>query len=105
LELISHGNESRFVGEVRKLIVPEKRLATTQNSVAKTPIKVKVPDNPNAIHTEEALREGVHVRHRVFGAGKIVERDKDRISIQFAKERKDLMIDICISYKLLEMIE
>ncbi|ANU22282.1 ATP-dependent helicase [Planococcus donghaensis] len=105
LELISHGNESRFVGEVRKLIVPEKRLATTQSHVAKTPIKVKVPDNPNAIHTEEALREGVHVRHRVFGAGKIVERDKDRISIQFAKERKDLMIDICISYKLLEMME
>jgi len=105
LELISHGNESRFVGEVRKLIVPEKRLATTQSSVAKTPIKVKVPDNPNAIHTEEVLREGVHVRHRVFGAGEIVERDKDRISIQFAKERKDLMIDICISYKLLEIIE
>ncbi|ANU14167.1 ATP-dependent helicase [Planococcus halocryophilus] len=105
LELISHGNESRFVEEVRKLIVPEKRLATTQSSVAKTPIKVKVPDNPNAIHTEEVLREGVHVRHRVFGAGEIVERDKERISIQFAKERKDLMIDICISYKLLEIIE
>lgn len=105
LELVSHGNESRFVGEVRKLIVPEKRLATTQSDKAKTPIKVKVPDNPNAIHTEEVLREGVRVRHRVFGAGKIVERDKDRISIQFAKERKDLMIDICISYKLLEMIE
>ncbi|AIY06500.1 UvrD/REP helicase [Planococcus sp. PAMC 21323] len=105
LELVSHGNESRFVGEVRKLIVPEKRLATTQSDKAKTPIKVKVPDNPNAIHTEEVLREGVRVRHRVFGAGKIVERDKDRISIQFAKERKDLMIDICISYKLLETIE
>lgn len=105
LELISYGSESRFADEVRKLILPEKRLATKQQTVAKTPIKVKVPSNPNAIHSEDALRQGVQVRHRVFGAGKIVERDEERISIQFAKERKELMIDICLSYRLLEIIE
>ncbi len=104
LELISHGNESRFMGEVRKLMAPEKRLATTRSTTGNKPMNVKVPDNPNAIQSEAALKEGVHVRHRVFGAGEIIERDTDRISIQFAKERKELMIDICISYRLLEMI-
>ena len=105
LELISYASESRFVDEVRDLIVPDKRLVKSQRTVEKTPIKVKVPDNPNAIHSEDALQEGIQVRHRVFGAGKIIERDKERISIQFAKERKELMIDICLSYKLLEIIE
>ncbi|MBT2569355.1 ATP-dependent helicase [Planococcus sp. ISL-110] len=105
LELIGYDSESRFVDEVRDLIVPEKRQVKPQRATVKTPVKVKVPDNPNAIDSEDALHEGVQVRHRVFGAGKIVERDKERISIQFEKERKDLMIDICLSYRLLEIIE
>ncbi|MDN7241939.1 ATP-dependent helicase [Planococcus sp. N028] len=104
LELISYGSESRFMAEVRDIVVPVKT-TTKQSAVPKTPVKVKVPDNPNAVQQDDVLVEGAKVRHRVFGAGKIVERDHERVAIQFAKERKELMIDICLSYKLLELIE
>jgi DNA helicase-2/ATP-dependent DNA helicase PcrA len=105
LELLSYDSESRFVDEVRDIVVPEKQPAPKPRAVSKTPIKVEVPDNPNAVEHEDELLEGVKVRHRVFGTGKIVERDHERISIQFAKERKELMIDICLSYKLLEVLD
>ncbi|WKA50449.1 ATP-dependent helicase [Planococcus liqunii] len=105
LELISYDSESRFVDEVRDIVVPEKSVAQKTRTVAKTPIKVDVPDNPNAAKREDELLEGARVRHRVFGTGKIIERDHERISIQFAKERKELLIDICLSYKLLEVLD
>lgn len=105
LELISYDSESRFMDEVRNIVVPEKVTVKQKPVPSKTPIKVKVPDNPNAVKKDDQLVEGVRVRHRVFGTGEIVERDHERLSIQFAKERKDLMIDICLSYKLLEVIE
>lgn len=105
LELISYDSESRFVDEVRDIVVPEKPVAKKTRTVAKTPIKVDVPDNPNAAKREDELLEGARVRHRVFGTGKIIERDHERISIQFAKERKELLIDICLSYKLLEVLD
>ncbi|SDG64885.1 DNA helicase-2 / ATP-dependent DNA helicase PcrA [Planococcus glaciei] len=105
LELISYDSESRFVDEVRDIVVPEKPVAPKTRTVAKTPIKVDVPDNPNAAKREDELLEGARVRHRVFGTGKIIERDHERISIQFAKERKELLIDICLSYKLLEVLD
>lgn len=105
LELISYDSESRFVDEVRDIVVPEKPVAQKTRTVAKTPIKVDVPDNPNAAQREDELLEGARVRHRVFGTGKIIERDHERISIQFAKERKELLIDICLSYKLLEVLD
>ena len=104
LELISYDSESRFVNEVREIILPDKEPDRSTRQASKTPIKVKVPENPNAVQQDDELLEGVKVRHRVFGAGEIIERDHERISIQFAKERKDLMIDICLSYKLLEVI-
>lgn len=104
LELISYDSPSRFVNEVRDIIIPEKERVRAPRTASKTPIKVEVPENPNAVKQEDELLEGVKVRHRVFGAGEIIERDHERISIQFAKERKDLMIDICLSYKLLEVI-
>lgn len=104
LELISYGSGSRFINEVNDIILPEKTVRAPKRAIAATPVKVKVPDNPNAVGDQETLIEGATVRHRVFGVGEIVERDHERISIQFAKERKDLMIDICLSYKLLELI-
>lgn len=104
LELISYDSESRFANEVRGIIIPDKELVRSSRQVSKTPIKVKVPENPDAVQQGDELLEGVKVRHRVFGAGEIIERDHERISIQFAKERKELMIDICLSYKLLEVI-
>lgn len=104
LELISYDSESRFANEVREIIIPDKERVRSSRQVTRTPIKVNVPENPNAVQQDDELLEGVKVRHRVFGAGEIVERDHERISIQFAKERKDLMIDICLSYKLLEVI-
>lgn len=108
LELISYDKESRFVEEVREIIMPAstaRKPIKEQRQIVKAPVNLNVPDNPNAVRKEDALSVGVKVRHRVFGAGEIVERDDERLSIQFAKERKDLMIDICISYKLLEVIE
>lgn len=104
LELISYGSGSRFINEVNDIILPEKTVRAPKRAIAATPVKVKVPDNPNAVGDQETLIEGATVRHRVFGVGEIVERDHERISVQFAKERKDLMIDICLSYKLLELI-
>src|SRR5690606_6009269 len=104
LELISYDSESRFANEVREITIPDKERVRSSRQVARTPIKVEVPENPNAVQQDDELLEGVKVRHRVFGAGEIVERDHERISIQFAKERKDLMIDICLSYKLLELV-
>ncbi|WKA58023.1 ATP-dependent helicase [Planococcus shenhongbingii] len=105
LELISYDSESRFVDEVRGIIMPEKPAVRPQRATASKTVQVKVPDNPNAVKRDDELLEGVKVRHRVFGTGKIVERDHERLSIQFAKERKDLMIDICLSYKLLEVLD
>ncbi|TWT27512.1 ATP-dependent helicase [Planomicrobium sp. CPCC 101110] len=105
LELISCGSESRFMDEVREIVVPVKQPVRKQPAVPAKPIKVKVPDNPNAVQQDDVLVEGAKVRHRVFGAGKIVGRDHERLVIQFAKERKELMIDICLSYKLLELIK
>lgn len=104
LELISYGSGSRFIDEVNEIILPEKTRTAPKRTIASTPVKVKVPDNPNAVDDQEFLIEGAKVRHRVFGIGEIVDRDHERISIQFAKERKDLMIDICLSYKLLELV-
>ena len=108
LELISYENESRFVDEVREIITPAsivRKPIEQKRQTPKAPVNVKVPDNPNAVKKEDLLLEGVKVRHRVFGTGEIIERDAERLSIQFAKERKELMIDICISYKLLEVID
>ncbi|HSI67217.1 MAG TPA: ATP-dependent helicase, partial [Planococcus sp. (in: firmicutes)] len=104
LELISFGDESRFVKETRKIMAPVKQLKKVEGKKAKPPSGVQVPDNPNAVKQEDELLAGIKVRHRVFGTGEIIERDHERISIQFAKERKDLMVDICVSYKLLEII-
>lgn len=104
LELISYGSGSRFIDEVNDIILPEKVRQAPKHNVISTPVKVKVPENPNAVADQEPLVVGAKVRHRVFGIGEIVEKDHERISIQFAKERKDLMIDICLSYKLLELI-
>ncbi|MGK7376646.1 ATP-dependent helicase [Planococcus sp. 1R117A] len=105
LELISYDSESRFVDEVRDITIPEKPAVRPQRAAASKAVQVKVPDNPKAVKRDDELLEGVKVRHRVFGTGRIVERDHERLSIQFAKERKDLMIDICLSYKLLEVLE
>ncbi|WP_033543968.1 ATP-dependent helicase [Planococcus sp. CAU13] len=104
LELISYGGGSRFIDEVNDIILPDKTRPAPKRTIAAAPVKAKVPDNPNAVDDQEHLVEGARVRHRVFGIGEIVERDHERISIQFAKERKDLMIDICLSYKLLELV-
>ncbi|RNF40155.1 ATP-dependent helicase [Planococcus salinus] len=108
LEMISYDNESRFVDEVRDITMPAavvRAPLSEKRRAAKAPANIKVPDNPNAVKEEDVLLEGVKVRHRVFGVGEIVDRDAERLSIQFAKERKDLMIDICLSYKLLEVVD
>lgn len=104
LELISYDSESRFVDEVRDVAVAAKPPIRRAPAKAQQPVKVKVPDNPNAVQQGSELEVGATVRHRVFGAGEIIERDHERLVIQFAKERKELMIDICLSYKLLEVI-
>jgi len=104
LELISYGSGSRFIDEVNDIVLPEKVRQAPKRAITSTPVKVKVPENPNAVDDQESLVEGAKVRHRVFGIGEIMERDHERISIQFAKEKKDLMIDICLSYKLLEIV-
>lgn len=104
LELISYDSESRFVDEVRDVAVVAKPVVKKAPAKIQQPVKVKVPDNPNAVQLASELAVGTLVRHRVFGTGEILERDHERLVIQFPKEQKELMIDICLSYKLLEVI-
>ncbi|MTD30961.1 ATP-dependent helicase [Planomicrobium sp. YIM 101495] len=108
LELISYDTESLFVQEVRQLALSSGSSNTSVKptiKVAPPPPKNTVPENENALRENELLTKGAKIRHRVFGAGEIVERDGERLTIQFEKQRKELLADICISHKLLELIE
>ncbi|MFC4713222.1 ATP-dependent helicase [Planococcus dechangensis] len=106
LELISYDNESRFVEEVRRIALPNMKKAQSQKpaTLVAPKAKIAIPDNPDAVSSIEELHEGAAIRHRVFGNGKITEIDEEKIGIQFAKEHKEFLLEICLQYQLLELV-
>ncbi|WP_088008591.1 ATP-dependent helicase [Indiicoccus explosivorum] len=111
LELLGFDGESQFTAEVRELAERKEAPAARRRETAAAavpaavPAGVKIPRNPNAIRDAEMLKEGTHIRHRVFGPGEITERTADRIWVQFGKQLKEFSIEICLSHKLLEKAE
>ncbi|MCI3926245.1 ATP-dependent helicase [Paenibacillus sp. TRM 82003] len=61
-----------------------------------------IPFNPNAIRSRDGLSPGTAVRHRVFGAGEIVELGADSIGIKFTTGLRKLSIAMCLEMGLLE---
>lgn len=107
LELISYDAESRFVAEVRRIALPKMKEERARKKAAPTPpaAKIAVPDNPDAVKSAGELKVGAPVRHRVFGSGRITELDEEKVAIQFAKEQKEFLLEICLQYQLLELGE
>ncbi|MBT2583524.1 ATP-dependent helicase [Planococcus sp. ISL-109] len=106
LELISYDKESRFVEEVRRIALPnmKKTEARKPAPLAAPKAKITMPDNPDAVSSIDELHIGASIRHRVFGNGKIIEVDEEKIGIQFAKEHKEFLLEICLQYQLLELV-
>ncbi|MCC3357319.1 ATP-dependent helicase [Bacillus sp. REN16] len=112
LELLSYkkqnGKEvaqSRFVANVKNIISPPARAAALEPQKKHLRENSVVPYNPNAIRKAEEIREGLVVKHRVFGHGTIVSVTGDRIEIQFHKEKKALLLETCLDMGLLEPTE
>lgn len=92
--------------EVRRIALPKMKKAETFNrSATKAPkTKITVPHNPDAVSSTEELQVGAQIRHRVFGNGRITELDDEKVGIQFAKEHKEFLLEICLQYQLLELV-
>ena len=106
LELLSYDKESRFVEEVRRIALPKMAKAETikRPALQAPKTKITVPDNPDAVRSIEELQVGAQIRHRVFGNGRITDLDDEKVGIQFAKEHKEFLLEICLQYQLLELV-
>jgi DNA helicase-2/ATP-dependent DNA helicase PcrA len=100
--------ESRFVTEVRNIMngritvsEVESRVPDDQQRVSK-PKKSKV--NPNAIRDASLFRQGIKVRHPIFGVGTIIDQTDGIMYIRFAGQDKVLSIQACIEKGLLEIV-
>ncbi|WP_172371864.1 ATP-dependent helicase [Sporosarcina jiandibaonis] len=95
--------DSRFLYEVRRLLLKPKELTVDTKSVqVSNKINFKVPVNPNGIQTSKELTVGMKVKHRVFGHGEINDLKDQEISIQFKKMEKRFDLDTILSLGLLE---
>lgn len=109
LELLSYREDdgktkedSRFVNEVRSLLL---HTTPKQKSAASQKVRVgkaEVPLNPNGIQHKTDLVVGMNVQHRVFGNGEITKQEGNEITIQFDKMEKRLDVDTILSLRLLE---
>lgn len=109
LELLSYGQDegktkedSRFLNEVRGLLLKPSKMGTEQASVKVS--KTSIPLNPNGIDNSDELVVGVMVKHRVFGQGEITVRDGNEIHIQFGDMEKRLDLETVLSLRLLERV-
>ncbi|MEH7385698.1 3'-5' exonuclease, partial [Bacillus sp. JJ1521] len=109
LELLSykkqHGKDvaqSRFVANVKNITSPQVRVVAPETPKKRIRENSVVPYNSNAIKKGEEIKEGMVVKHRVFGHGTIVSVTGDRIEIQFQKEKKALLLETCLEMGLLE---
>lgn len=112
LELLSYRKDegkskedSKFLHEVRGILL--KPLEKKEGKL-KTAGKVKgkaVPVNKNGIKKETELAVNMHVKHRIFGQGKITNLENNRIGIQFAEEEKEFDVHIVLKYGMLEKVD
>jgi len=58
-----------------------------------------------ALVDRESIQEGVQIKHKVYGAGKIVRADEKRITVKFSNMvvSKILDIEYCVSNRLIEI--
>lgn len=112
LELLSYSSEdgkskedSKFVNEVRGILLPKRTDAMKQTaSLAKTaPQSITV--NPNGIGDLKLLTRGALVKHRVFGKGEIIEVSAESIEIRFAAATKRLALQPVLEKRMLETAE
>ena len=97
--------DSRFLYEVRRLLVKPKELMVDTKSVqVSNKINFKVPINPNGIQTSKELTIGMKVKHRVFGHGEINDLKGQEVSIQFKKMEKRFDLATILSLGLLEKV-
>lgn len=109
LELLSYSQdggkskeESRFVNEVRRLVVqpPVAKISEPKEVGLKN-----VPISLTGIAQSDELTIGTKVIHRVFGKGEIIDKLESRLTIQFKEEKKELDIETILKYRLLEWSE
>jgi DNA helicase II / ATP-dependent DNA helicase PcrA len=97
--------DSRFLYEVRRLLVKPKELMADSKSVqVSKKINFKVPINPNGIQMSKELTIGMKVKHRVFGHGEINDLKDQEISIQFEKMERRFDLETILSLGLLEKV-
>ncbi|MBD7907771.1 ATP-dependent helicase [Sporosarcina gallistercoris] len=109
LELLSYSSadgkskeDSKFVNEVRGILLPKRTDSTKQkSSLVKTAPK-SVAVNPNGIGNPDHLTKGTLVKHRVFGKGEIVDVSTETIEIRFAAATKRLALQPVLEKRMLE---
>lgn len=84
--------ESRFVSEVRGILVKQ---------VKSLEIAEKQKENPNAIKETHLLVKGLSIHHQTFGEGQVIQVTEDRVLLKFENQQKELLIATCIEKGLL----
>ncbi|MBO1910613.1 ATP-dependent helicase, partial [Microvirga sp. 3-52] len=98
--------DSRFLYEVRRLLVKPKELnGVTKSTPASKKPNFKVQINPNGIQTSKGLAIGMKVKHRVFGHGEIKGLQDQEIAIQFEKMERRFDLETILSLGLLEEVD
>ncbi|MDN4607818.1 ATP-dependent helicase [Sporosarcina highlanderae] len=93
--------DSRFVNEVRGLLMkPEERKMGKLKKV-----QPSIPLDPDGIHDSNELYKDMHVIHRVFGRGIVVEIGEAEIRLQFGENEKRLSLETVLSRRLLKKVE
>ncbi|MFD1928515.1 ATP-dependent helicase [Sporosarcina siberiensis] len=109
LELLSYRNDegktkedSKFLNEIRGLLLKPTKVANDSEKIPTS--KLGVPINMSGIGDVAGLPVGTNIRHRVFGIGKIISIQDDKITIQFDKMEKVLDLETILKYRILERI-
>ncbi|WP_339254672.1 ATP-dependent helicase [Sporosarcina sp. FSL W8-0480] len=108
LELLSYQKQngktkedSRFVNEVRGIVMkPEERKMEKLKKV-----EPSIPIDPDGIHDLNELYKDLHVIHRVFGRGVVLEVGEADIRLQFGENEKRLSLEMVLSRRLLKKVE
>lgn len=109
LELLSYRQDegkskedSRFLNEVRGLLLkPSEKIEGKSTGTGKVN-GAAIPINPDGIREDIELVVGMPVIHRVFGQGKIITLDNNRMTIQFSEIEKEFDVETVLKYRMLE---
>ena len=104
LELISYERKfqipvkkSEFIDQVDQIMHPTKQKKPSK------PEKKQRPVNPNGMKDPSILKEGLNVKHIVFGSGEIVAMDDEMVEIRFGQANKKFLIATCLKQGFLEV--